>query len=112
MKRKSDCPLNCSLEIFGDKWTLLIIRDILVRKKKHYKEFLNSKEGISTNILADRLNLLVKHGILEKERDSENRLQYIYEITPKGKDLFPVILAIAKWGKDHIEGVNWKDVEP
>jgi len=90
------------LEIFGDKWTLLIIRDIAFRGKKQYKEFISSREGISTNILADRLRLLVSNGVLIKTRSSSNKLVIHYELTEKGKSLAPILLSIAKWGNDHI----------
>lgn len=102
MKRRSDCPLSCALEIFGDKWTLLLIRDMGGRGKKTFKEFSASNEGISTNILTNRLNLLVRHGIITKTRDTHNKLVYNYELTPKGKDLKPILIAIGQWGKKYI----------
>lgn len=111
MKRRSNCPVNCALEVFGDRWTLIIMRDMLIYKKRNYKEFLESTEGISTNILAARLMLLVENEIIFKKRDSQNGLKFIYEPTQKGKDLFPVLLEMAKWSKAHIPGVNWMNVE-
>ena len=102
MKRRSNCPLSCALEIIGDKWTLLILRDMILRKKKNYKEFIASREGISTNILASRLKLLVDQGILEKTISADNKLIIDYSLTEKGKELGPVILSIAKWGEKHI----------
>lgn len=83
--------------IFGDKWTLLIVRDLMFKGKKRYGEFTDPDEGISTNILADRLAKLVENGIAEKERDPENGARFVYRLTEKGKDLLPVMLAIIDW---------------
>ena len=104
MKRRSDCPLSSSLEIFGDKWTLILIRDMGARGKKTFKEFLASNEGISTNILTNRLNLLVSHEIVTKTRDTRNKLVFNYELTPKGKELRPIVVEIGKWGYKYIPG--------
>ena len=93
-----NCPIFFSLEIFGDKWSLLILRDILHFDKKHYNEFLESDEGISTNILADRLKKLESEGIISKQRDPDNKKQFIYSPTKKCLDLLPIILEIAVWG--------------
>ena len=93
-----NCPIFFSLEIFGDKWSLLILRDILHFDKRHYNEFLDSQEGISTNILADRLKRLEKEGIISKKRDPDNRKQFIYSPTKKCLDLVPIILEITVWG--------------
>lgn len=93
-----NCPIFFSLEIFGDKWSLLILRDILHFNKKHYNEFLESEEAISTNILADRLKKLESEGIISKRRDPDNKKQFIYSPTKKCLDLVPIILEIAVWG--------------
>ncbi|MEX0998657.1 MAG: helix-turn-helix domain-containing protein [Thermodesulfobacteriota bacterium] len=93
-----NCPIFFSLEIFGDKWSLLILRDILHFDKKHYNEFLDSEEGISTNILADRLKKLESEAIISKKRDPDNKKQFIYSPTKKCLDLVPLILEIAVWG--------------
>ena len=93
-----NCPIFFSLEIFGDKWSLLILRDILHFDKQHYNEFLESEEGISTNILADRLKKLEAQGIISKKRDPDNKKQFIYSPTKKCLDLLPIILEIAVWG--------------
>ncbi|GJM14805.1 MAG: hypothetical protein DHS20C13_01320 [Thermodesulfobacteriota bacterium] len=93
-----NCPIFFSLEIFGDKWSLLILRDILHFDKQHYNEFLESDEGISTNILADRLKKLESEGIISKEKDPDNKKQFIYSPTKKCLDLLPIILEIAVWG--------------
>jgi len=95
---EKNCPIFFSLEIFGDKWSLLILRDILQFDKKHYNEFLESDEGISTNILADRLKKLESEGIISKQKDPDNKKQFIYSPTKKCLDLLPIILEITVWG--------------
>ena len=102
-KRRSDCPLSCGLEIFGDKWTLLIIRDVARFGKKNFREFMQSPEGIATNILSNRLKLLVRHGILTKTTDKDNKLLLNYTLTQKGKDMAPILYAIAEWGQKYVE---------
>ncbi|MCW9705529.1 winged helix-turn-helix transcriptional regulator [Fodinibius salsisoli] len=97
-KARSNCPISCSLEIFGDKWTLLILRDVMLRGKSSYGEFLESEEKIATNILADRLKLLESEGVLSKKVSPENKSKYIYSLTEKGVDLLPVIIEIMDWG--------------
>jgi DNA-binding HxlR family transcriptional regulator len=94
---KSHCPVNFALEIFGDKWTLLIIRDLLFFGKKYYGEFINSEEGISTNILADRLNLLEKKGFVQKHNDAAHGSKYVYQPTQKAIDLIPMLLEMILW---------------
>ena len=96
-KCRSDCPISLALEAFGDKWSLLILRDLLLRERKHYQEFLHAEEHISTNILADRLTHLEQLGIVSKFRDPQNRKQYIYAPTAKGLDLLPVLLELYRW---------------
>jgi DNA-binding HxlR family transcriptional regulator len=96
---RSDCPLNFGLEVFGDKWSLLIIRDLLLFGKRNYGEFLASKEGISTNILADRLTHLEREGLITREKDAEHRRKKIYKPTQKGMDLMPILLEIGLWSK-------------
>ena len=93
-----NCPIFFSLEIFGDKWSLLILRDILLLDKCHYNNFLDSEEGISTNILADRLKKLEREDIISKKIDPDNKKQFIYSPTKKCLDLLPIILEIALWG--------------
>lgn len=97
LKRRSDCPISFALDIFGDKWTLLIIRDLMFKGKINYGDFLDSDEKIATNILADRLQMLEKVGILEKSRDSNIKTKYIYTLTKKGIDLLPVLVEIVLW---------------
>lgn len=95
---RSDCPISCSLDVFGDKWSLLIIRDIMLRGKMSYSEFLESEEKIATNILANRLNVLVSENILSKRVSPDNKSKYIYRLTEKGVDLLPIIIEIMDWG--------------
>jgi DNA-binding HxlR family transcriptional regulator len=98
---KSHCPINFALEIFGDKWTLLIIRDLLFLGKKHYGDFINSVEGISTNVLADRLNLLEREGFVQKHDDEEHGSKYVYQPTQKAIDLMPMLLEMILWSAKH-----------
>lgn len=100
-KDMSGCPIRYGMGMFGDKWTLLIIRDILFMGKRYYNEFLNSDENISTNILADRLASLEANGIVSKTLDKTNRSKYIYNLTEKGKGLLPVMLAIVDWSEKY-----------
>lgn len=94
---RSDCPLNFGIEIFGDKWTLLIIRDLMFFGKRYFNEFLQSTEGIATNVLADRLSMLEKGKMIRKDKDNSHKQKIIYSLTEKGIDLLPVILCIGVW---------------
>ena len=91
------------LDILGDKWSLLIIRDMIFHGKKTYGEFLSSGEKISTNILADRLSLLEKEGIITKEEHPDNKTKFLYELTAKGTELLPVLLEIVIWSSKYLE---------
>ena len=97
---RSDCPVNYALEIFGDKWTLLIIRDMM-EGKHFYKEFLNSKEGIATNILSDRLKRLEANEIINSRVFEELKTQKVYSLTQKGIDLIPVLVEIILWSSKY-----------
>ncbi len=97
-KSRSDCPISCSLDVFGDKWSLLIIRDVMLRGKVSYSEFLESEEKISTNILANRLNILEAENILRKDVSPVNKSKFIYSLTQKGADLLPIVIEIMDWG--------------
>lgn len=99
--KRSNCPISFGLEIFGDKWSLLILRDIFFKGAKHYREFLAAEEGIATNILASRLKLLVDQGLIAKKRDESNRRQYIYVPTKKGLELIPTLLEIVLWSANN-----------
>ncbi|MEH6569799.1 MAG: helix-turn-helix domain-containing protein [Halioglobus sp.] len=101
-ERRSNCPLNVALELFGDKWSLLLLRDMLVQGKSRYGEFLNSSEGISTNILASRLKQLEACGLLEKLADPLDRKTSVYLPTELGVSLLPVLLEVIRWGTAHM----------
>lgn len=96
-KRQTGCPIAFGLDAFGDKWTLLIIREMMLKGKKTYSDFLAADEGISTNILADRLKHLEGEGLIEKARDQKNRRSFTYSLTAKGFDLIPIVLEIVNW---------------
>jgi DNA-binding HxlR family transcriptional regulator len=98
---RSRCPINFCLEIFGDKWTLLVLRDLLLLGKRTYKEFLASEERISTNILAERLERLLASGLVTAERVAEDARQIRYEPTEPGRALLPVLIEMAYWGATH-----------
>jgi len=98
---RSHCSVNYGLEIFGDKWSLLIVRDIVFAGKKTYGEFLKSEEGIATNILASRLAFLEEQGILSKAPSSADRRKDLYTLTEKGLDLIPILLDIIIWSAKH-----------
>ena len=103
IERRSDCPVSTALDIFGDKWSLLIIRDIVFNGMKTYGDFLKGGEKIATNILADRLMLLETGGIIAKQRHPESKAKILYSLTPKGIDLVPVLVEIIAWSEKHHE---------
>ena len=105
LARRSVCPITNTLDVLGDKWTLLVIRDMFLGKKT-YGEFLASPEGIPTNILADRLKRLEQHGIIDKTPYQQSPVRYAYRLTSKGQQLSPVINAIIEWGLDNIPGTK------
>jgi DNA-binding HxlR family transcriptional regulator len=105
-KRRSGCPLNASVEILGDRWSLLIIRDMMLRGFRSYKEFLGSYERIATNILADRLRRLEGHGIISTARDPSDGRKLIYSLTAKGIDLAPVLTEMVLWAAAHEDTGN------
>lgn len=96
-KRRSDCPINFALELFGDRWTFLIVRDLMFKGKHFYGEFLLSEEGIATNILSDRLSLLESNGIISKSSDPNHKQKIMYRLTQKGIDLVPVLVEVIMW---------------
>ncbi|MFA9475873.1 MAG: winged helix-turn-helix transcriptional regulator [Filomicrobium sp.] len=100
-KRQTGCPVAFGLDTFGDRWSLLIIREIMLTDKKTYSEFMEADEGIASNILIDRLKHLEAEGILEKSRDPDNRRSFIYSLTKKGRDLAPIIMEIIIWSGAH-----------
>lgn len=105
-KRRSGCPLNASVEMLGDRWSLLILRDMMLRGFRTYNEFLRSYEGIATNILADRLKKLVAHGILTAQEDPSDGRKLIYSLTSKGIDLAPIMTEMVLWAAMHEETGN------
>jgi DNA-binding HxlR family transcriptional regulator len=103
LKPRSGCPVNVSLERFGDRWSLLIIRDLMIRGFRTFKEFQESGEGIATNILADRLKKLEVTGFITAEPDDTDRRSISYRLTEKGIDLAPLVLELLIWGARHEE---------
>ncbi len=99
--RRSNCPISYALDILGDRWTLLVLRDAVFQGKQTFGEFLDSPERIATNILADRLRRLECKGILERQEDSAMRSRVLYRLTDKGIGLVPVLLDLVVWGAKH-----------
>jgi DNA-binding HxlR family transcriptional regulator len=96
---RSACPINLALEVFGDRWSLIILRDMIFVGRRHYRELLlRSKEGISSNVLADRLKTLVEIGILTKADDPTHKQKGVYSLTEMGIDLVPIMVALGSWG--------------
>ena len=102
-KCRSGCPVSIALEVFGDRWSLLLVRDMMVRGMRTFKEFAESGEGIATNILADRLERLESAGIVAREPDESDGRKVIYRLTERGIDLAPVMLELLIWGSKHEE---------
>ena len=101
MPKKCACPIANMVSTLGDRWSLIILRDILFNKKKHYNEFLNSPEKISTNVLANRLKMMEKEKLLSSSIDQKNRRLKIYIPTQKARDLEPVLKAVEEWGQKY-----------
>src|ERR1043166_959404 len=104
--RRSGCPLNASVEMLGDRWSLLIIRDMMVRGYRTFKEFLSSNEHIATNILADRLRRLESYGIVTTQPDPSDGRKLHYLLTAKGMDLAPVLPEMVLWAAAHEDTGN------
>ena len=98
IENRSDCPISSSLDIFGDRWSLLIVRDLMLYKTRTYGDFTKSAEKIATNILANRLQVLEDSGIVIKLPYPDNKVKGLYQLTPKGVDLIPALIEIALWG--------------
>ena len=96
--RRSSCPISFALDILGDKWTLLVIRDLVFVRKRHFRDFLASPEKIASNILANRLRMLERCRIVSRRPDPESARKVIYELTGKGIDLVPLLLELVRWG--------------
>jgi DNA-binding HxlR family transcriptional regulator len=99
--KRSSCPVSCALDILGDKWTLLVIRDIMFKRKQYFRDFLASPEKIASNILSDRLKKLEECNIILRQRDPVNARRVIYTLTEKGQDLSPAIQELLRWGTKH-----------
>ena len=103
-EQRSGCPINLTLEVVGDKWSLLIIRDMMFGNRRHFRELLTrSEEGISSNILADRLKTLTEQGIITRTDDPTHKQKGIYSLTEKGIELFPVLAQTAAWGNKYLD---------
>lgn len=101
IKKRSDCPISCSLDVWGDKWSLLIIRDLFTANECTYSDFLKSPERIATNILASRLQILEENGIIVKMEHPDSKAKVLYRLTPKGIDLLPIIIEISLWAEKY-----------
>jgi DNA-binding HxlR family transcriptional regulator len=98
---RSDCPIASTLELVGDKWTLLILRDMLFGARR-FSDFVTAAEGVKRNILTDRLKRMAEHGLIRRVPYQDNPPRFHYHLTPKGADLLPVIQAMAAWGAAHL----------
>jgi DNA-binding HxlR family transcriptional regulator len=98
---RSGCPISLSLELLGDRWTLLIVRDLVFAGKTHFREFLQSDEGISSRTLAERLQTLQDEGIVTRSDDPTHKLKAIYRLTEAGIDLLPVLATLGAWGSKY-----------
>jgi DNA-binding HxlR family transcriptional regulator len=102
-KRRSDCPINLTVELFGDRWSLIVIRDVMFGNRRHYNDLLKlSEEGIASNILADRLNRLVRAGLLTRKKDPAHKQKAIYSLTEASIDLVPMMAHMNSWARKHI----------
>jgi DNA-binding HxlR family transcriptional regulator len=109
--RRSVCPVSCTLDLIGDKWTLLVIRDLFAGKAK-FKDFSESPERIATNILTDRLTRLEHHGLISRQTTGAHAGRCDYALTPKGRTLLPVLKSVADWGLNNIQGTRALIVPP
>jgi DNA-binding HxlR family transcriptional regulator len=109
MPPRSYCPINLGLEIFGDAWTLLVLRDLMFGRKRHFRELLHSDEGISSNILADRLKRLIDREILTRHDDPTHKQKAIYSLTERGIALLPVLLQVGAWSRAHLPETRRSD---
>jgi len=109
IQHRSDCPIAYSLDYLGDKWVLLILRDLIFTSKSSYGDFLSSDEKIATNILADRLKLLEANGFIKSSVSLEKKNKFIYNLTEKGIDLIPLIVELMIWGSNY-DSYNVKEV--
>lgn len=105
-KFRSDCAIASTLDIIGDKWSLLIVRDILLHHKATFKEFSASKEGIAPSILSSRLRLLTTYGLITKKKQASNKKENIYLLTERGMELSSILVDISIWGDKHLREFN------
>ena len=105
-EKRSDCPISSSLDIFGDRWSLLLVRDLMLHKTRTYGDFAKSEEKIATNILANRLQVLEENGIIVKLPYPDNKVKGLYQLSPKGVDLVPALIEIALWGGKYVTGTE------
>jgi len=102
-EQRSGCPINLTLEVVGDKWSLLVIRDMIFGNRRHFRELLTrSEEGIASNILADRLKRLTEQGVISKADDPTHKQKSIYSLTDKGIELLPVLAQMSVWGRKYL----------
>jgi DNA-binding HxlR family transcriptional regulator len=101
IKKRSDCPISCSLDVWGDKWSLLIIRDLMFKKECTYGDFLKSDEKIATNILASRLQTMEENGVITKLEHPDSKAKVLYKLTEKGIDLLPLMIEINLWANKY-----------
>ena len=99
---RSGCPISLSLEVFGDRWTMLVLRDVIFGGSRHYRELLDGAERISSNILADRLAALVDHGLLTRSGDPTHKQKVTYSLTEPAIQLVPLLAGISAWGLEHL----------
>jgi DNA-binding HxlR family transcriptional regulator len=104
-KKRSNCPVSCALDIWGDKWSLLIIRDLMFAKECTYGDFLKSQEGIATNILAARLQVLEENKLVEKLEHPDSKAKVLYRLTRKGIDLLPIMIEINLWAEKYFSNI-------
>ncbi len=100
-QKRSRCPISFSLDLFGDRWSLLVLRDMVFGARRHFREFLDAGEGIATNVLADRLTRLERAGVITKDTDPADGRRTIYSLTEAGLDVVPVLLELLVWGARH-----------
>jgi DNA-binding HxlR family transcriptional regulator len=102
--RRSSCPIACALDVIGDKWTLVVLRDVILARKRYFQELLEGNEGIATNILASRLKLLDAAGLITRRADPAQARRVIYAPTAKALDLLPVLIELMRWSLKYSSG--------
>jgi DNA-binding HxlR family transcriptional regulator len=102
--RRSNCPVACALDLLGDKWTLIVLRDLMMVRKRYFQELLEGNEGIATNILASRLKMLEAAGLITRRTDPDQARRVIYSPTAKALDLLPVLIELIRWSMKYSPG--------